>query len=75
MSMVSESQPACAMVSAEKTLGMASQPFTTASPRPHSVPTLFSRMAAPSLSLSGAGLAGPGGRIEQIAGKAGSSAP
>src|SRR5688500_4454003 len=33
MSMVRESKPWCAMTSAEKALGMASQPLTTASPR------------------------------------------
>ena len=33
MSMVSESKPWCAITSAEKPLGMESQPFTTASPR------------------------------------------
>src|SRR5882762_7966529 len=42
MSTVSESNPWCAMISAENELGIDSQPFTTASPRAQIALSVFS---------------------------------
>src|SRR5690242_9505898 len=47
MSMVSESQPAWAMVSAEKAFGIASQPLRTASPPAHLLLIRFARIGQP----------------------------
>ena len=44
MSTVSESNPWCAMTSAENALGMESQPLTTFPPRFQIVRSVFSRM-------------------------------
>src|SRR5207247_2757117 len=56
MSTVSESNPWCAMISAENELGIDSQPFTTASPRAQIVLSVFSLT---SLSLWRRGLRPP----------------
>src|SRR5437016_8837009 len=63
MSMVSESQPAWAMVSAEKTLGMASQPLTAAWPCFQIVLIRFSRIVV-SRQFRSARAAYPGGRVD-----------
>src|SRR5436190_4697147 len=56
MSTVSESNPWCAMISAENELGIDSQPFTTASPRAQIALSVFSLT---SLSLWRRGLRPP----------------
>src|SRR5438552_3446959 len=56
MSTVSESNPWCAMISAENELGIDSQPFTTASPRAQIALSVFSLT---SLSLWRKGLRPP----------------
>src|SRR5258706_3098295 len=48
MSTVSESNPWCAMISAENELGIDSQPFTTASPRSQIALSVFSLTPPPS---------------------------
>ena len=52
MSTVSESNPWWAMISAEKALGMDSQPLTTASPRAQIAFSVFSRIGSPSSGQS-----------------------